>query len=394
MSQGFYEFFCPVKTVAGYKALEHMAFELSARGVSRPLIVSDPGVVGAGLVDTVNDALAADGVAHGGIFDAVPPDSSLAAVRAGVEAFRDGGCDSLIAIGGGSVMDTAKAINILATEGGDDIRPYAGVNNLTRPLKPFLAVPTTAGTGSEVTSVTIIKDEEAHSKLPFLSQYLLPDVAVIDPRMTLKLPPQITAATALDALTHATEAFTCLAKNPVSDAYATTAIRMVAQSLVPVLENPGDTDGRLELAQAATMAGIAFSNSMVGLVHSLGHAVGATAGVHHGTCMGIFLPVVLEFNLDARGAEIGELLLPLSDAETYAKTAAADRPRVAIDCIRRLKDEVHARCGLPRTLSETDRVKREDLDAIAALALDDGSMIFNPVEVELADARRLLDNAW
>ena len=371
-----------------------MAFELSARGVSRPLIVSDPGVVGAGLVDTVNDALAADGVAHCGIFDAVPPDSSLAAVRAGVEAFRDGGCDSLIAIGGGSVMDTAKAINILATEGGDDIRPYAGVNNLTRPLKPFLAVPTTAGTGSEVTSVTIIKDEEAHSKLPFLSQYLLPDVAVIDPRMTLKLPPQITAATALDALTHATEAFTCLAKNPVSDAYATTAIRMVAQSLVPVLENPGDTDGRLELAQAATMAGIAFSNSMVGLVHSLGHAVGATAGVHHGTCMGIFLPVVLEFNLEARGAEIGELLLPLSNAETYAKTAAADRPRVAIDCIRRLKDEVHARCGLPRTLSETDRVKREDLDAIAALALDDGSMIFNPVEVELADARRLLDNAW
>ncbi len=394
MSQDFYEFFCPVKTVAGYKALEHLSFELSARGVSKPLIVSDKGVVGAGLVATVNDALASDGVAPGGLFDDVPPDSSLAAVRAGVQAYRDGGCDSLIAVGGGSVMDTAKAINILATEGGDDLRPYAGVNNLTRPLKPFLAIPTTAGTGSEVTSVTIIKDEEAHAKLPVVSQFLLPDVAVLDPRMTLKLPPQITAATALDALTHATEAFTCLAKNPVSDAYAATAIRGVARWLVPVLEEPGNAEGRLHLAQAATMAGIAFSNSMVGLVHSLGHAVGATAGVHHGTCMGIFLPVVLSYNLDARRAEIGQLLLHLTDEETYAATPEAERPAAAIAAIRALKDRVHALCGLPRTLSETGRVQREDLDAIAALALDDGSMIFNPVEVELADARRLLDEAW
>jgi len=394
MRRDFYEFFCPVKTVAGYKALEHMAFELRSRGVSRPLVVSDRGVVGAGLVTTVTEALAADGISPGGLFDEVPPDSSIASVKAGVAAYRAQDCDCLIAIGGGSVMDTAKAINILATEGGDDIRPFAGVNNLRRPLKPFLAVPTTAGTGSEVTAVTIIKDEEAHAKLPVVSPYLLPDVAVLDPRMTLKLPPQITAATALDALTHATEAFTCLAKNPVSDAYATTAISGVARWLVPVLEEPSNAEGRLELAQAATMAGIAFSNSMVGLVHSLGHAVGATAGVHHGTCMGIFLPVVLEFNLEAREREIGELLLYLSDAETYAATPASQRATAAIARIRSLKDQVKSLCGLPRSLSETGQVRREDLDAIAALALDDGSMIMNPVEVSLEEARALLDKAW
>jgi len=394
MRRDFYEFFCPVKTVAGYKALEHMAFELRSRGVSRPLVVSDRGVVGAGLVTTVTEALAADGISPGGLFDEVPPDSSIASVKAGVAAYRAQDCDCLIAIGGGSVMDTAKAINILATEGGDDIRPFAGVNNLRRPLKPFLAVPTTAGTGSEVTAVTIIKDEEAHAKLPVVSPYLLPDVAVLDPRMTLKLPPQITAATALDALTHATEAFTCLAKNPVSDAYATTAISGVARWLVPVLEEPSNAEGRLELAQAATMAGIAFSNSMVGLVHSLGHAVGATAGVHHGTCMGIFLPVVLEFNLEAREREIGELLLYLSDAETYAATPASQRATAAIARIRSLKDQVKSLCGLPRSLSETGQVRREDLDAIAALALDDGSMIMNPVEVSLEEARALLDRAW
>ena len=394
MSRDFYEFFCPVKTVAGYKALEHMAFELRSRGVSRPLVVSDRGVVGAGLVAAVTEALESDGISPGGLFDEVPPDSSIASVKAGVAAYRAQDCDCLIAIGGGSVMDTAKAINILATEGGDDIRPFAGVNNLARPLKPFLAVPTTAGTGSEVTAVTIIKDEDAHAKLPVVSPYLLPDVAVLDPRMTLKLPPQITAATALDALTHAAEAFTCLAKNPVSDAYATTAIKGVSRWLVPVLEEPSNAEGRLELAQAATMAGIAFSNSMVGLVHSLGHAVGATSGVHHGTCMGIFLPVVLEFNLEAREREIGELLLYLSDAETYAATPASQRATAAIARIRGLKDQVKALCGLPRSLSETGQVRREDLDAIAALALDDGSMIMNPAEVSLEEARALLDRAW
>jgi len=394
MRREFYEFFCPVKTVAGYKALEHMAFELRSRRVSRPLIVSDKGVVGAGLAATVIDALESDGIVPGGLFDDVPSDSSFTAVKAGVAVFRTLDCDSLVAIGGGSVMDTAKAINILAAEGGDDIRPFAGVNNLSRPLKPLLAVPTTAGTGSEVTSVTIIKDEDTHAKLPVVSPFLLPDVAILDPRMTLKLPLQITAATALDALTHAIEAFTCLAKNPISDAYATTAIRGVARWLIPVLEKPSDPEGRLELAQAATMAGIAFSNSMVGLVHALGHAVGATASVHHGTCMGIFLPLVLEFNLSARRHEIGELLLYLSDAETYAATAPADRPAAAIARIRTLKDRVNAISGLPRTLSETGQVRRDDLGTIAALALDDGSMIMNPVDVTLTEAQALLDRAW
>jgi alcohol dehydrogenase len=142
------------------------------------------------------------------------------------------------------------------------------------------------------------------------------------------------------------------------------------------------------------MAGIAFSNSMVGLVHSLGHAVGATAGVHHGTCMGIFLPVVLAYNLDVRRDEIGELLLYLTDADTYAATPAEARATAAIGRVKALKDRVHALCGLPRTLSETGQVRREDLDAIAAQALDDGSLIMTPAEVDLAAARRLLDEAW
>ena len=394
MSQDFFEFFCPVKIVCGSRALEHIPFELEVRGARQPLLISDAGVVGAGLVDLVSGAMTAGGLGDAPVFDAVPPDSSMVSVAAAVSAYRQQECDSIIAIGGGSVMDTAKAVNILATEGGEDLPRFAGANNLNRPLKPFIAIPTTAGTGSEVTSVSIIKDEQSGTKIPFMSQFLLPDVAVLDPRTTLKLPAMITAATALDALTHACEAFTCLAKNPLSDAYASAAIKRISESLIPVLDRSDDASGRLDLALAATMAGIAFSNSMVGLVHSLGHNVGAVAGVHHGVCMGILLPHVLEHNLEARKQEIGELLLYLAGADTYAATPAAERASASINRIRQIREEAHKRCGLPRNLAETGKVKRDDLSKIASMSLDDGSIIFNPVEIGYEDALAVLDRAW
>jgi alcohol dehydrogenase len=222
----------------------------------------------------------------------------------------------------------------------------------------------------------------------------MPNAAVLDPRMTLSLPAQITAATAMDAMTHACESYICLAKNPMSDAYATAAVRAIADHLLKVLDQPGDAEGRLALAQAATMAGIAFSNSMVGLVHALGHSVGALCHVHHGTCMSILLPAVLEYNLEARRAAIGELLLPLAGAETYADTPPESRADKTIARLRWLKDEIHARCGLPRTLSETGKVDRAQLPRIAEMALDDGAIIFNPVEVSHEEALKVLERAW
>jgi alcohol dehydrogenase len=212
--------------------------------------------------------------------------------------------------------------------------------------------------------------------------------------MTLKLPAQLTAATAMDAMTHAVESFISLAKNPVSDAYAIGAIRKVSENLVPTLENLGNARLRLELAVAATMAGIAFSNSMVGMVHSLGHSVGACCHIHHGTCMSILLPHVLRYNLDARRDEMGELLLPLAGAEVYASTPKAQRAEAAIATINSLKDELRMLTGLPRSLSETEKVKREDLEPIAKMSLDDGSLIYNAAEANFDDALRVLENAW
>jgi alcohol dehydrogenase len=390
----YYEFFCPVKLIVGARALENIPFELAALGASRPLLVTDRGVAAAGLVDKLREILSVGGLEIAAVYDEVPPDSSLAAVKAIARRYREAACDSLIALGGGSPIDTAKAANILASEQTDDLLKFSGAGNLPRPLKPLLVIPTTAGTGSEVTYVSIVKDEDRGVKVPFASPFLMPHAAVLDPRMTLSLPAQITAATAMDAMTHACESFICLAKNPMSDAYATAAVRAVADNLLRVLDRPSDELGRLALAQGATMAGIAFSNSMVGLVHSLGHSVGALCHVHHGTCMSILLPAVLEYNLEARRAEIGELLLPLAGAQVYADTPAANRAEKTIARLRALKDEIHARCGLPRTLSETGKVEKSQLPKIAGMALDDGSIIFNPVEVSREEALAVLEKSW
>ncbi len=218
--------------------------------------------------------------------------------------------------------------------------------------------------------------------------------------MTLTLPPpHITAATAMDALTHATEAFTCMAKNPpLSDAYATAAVKKVSQSLLSVMDNPKDSDGRLELAQASTMAGIAFSNSMVGLVHSLGHATGAICHLPpHGLCMSLYLPYVLEFNLESIREPLGELLLYLEGPDVYSATPPASRrAEASISAIRKLRDALYKRCELPpRTLKETGKVLENQLESIAKLALDDGSIMFNPPrEVSHEDAMAVLRRAW
>jgi alcohol dehydrogenase len=394
MSSPYFSFFCPVKVIAGFKALEHIPYELGTHGAKRPLLVTDRGVRGAGLVEIVTAALSSGSVTVPAIFDDVPPDSSTTVVAEAARLYRQNDCDSIVAVGGGSVIDTAKAVNILVSEGGDNLRAYCGASVLKRPLRPFFVLPTTSGTGSEVTSVCVVKDIEAGVKLPFVSQYLLPNVAVLDPRLTLGLPPFFTAATAMDALTHAVEAFTGLAKNPISDAYATAAIKKVAVNIVPVLTNPKDAPRRLELALAATMAGIAFSNSMVGLVHALGHSVGAIAHVPHGVCMSVLLPYVLEYNLDARRDAIGELLLPLAGSDIYAATRSSERAEKTLVHLRKLRDELFALAGLPRTLSETGKVPREKLPDIARLALDDGALVTNPVEAQYEQALAVLERAY
>ena len=394
MAKSYYEFFSPVKIIAGLAALEHIPFELATLGAQNALIITDKGVRQNGLLAPIEGAFADTDAKIAAIFDDVPPDSSLETVREAARLYREHDCNAILAVGGGSVIDTAKATNILVSEGGDDLLKFSGAHNLTRPLKPFFVIPTTAGTGAEATIIAVISDNEKNVKLPFASYYLMPHAAILDPRMTQTLPAHLTAMTAMDAMTHAIEAYTCMAANPMSDAYAVAAIKKISANLFQVLDNPNDSDGRLELAQASTMAGIAFSNSMVGVVHSLGHALGAVAHIPHGVCMNLFLPYVLEFNKDVNGEKIGELLLPLAGADIYAQTPAPQRANRAIAYIRQLRDQLHQLTKLPRTLQETGKVTEAQFEIIAQKALDDGSIIYNPKETDLNDLMQILKQAW
>lgn len=394
MAKPYYEFFCPVKVIAGHAALEHIPFELAVLGSKRPMIITDKGVRTNNLLAPIEASFESTDIEIGFIFDDVPPDSSLETVRAAAQAYRANNCDAIIAVGGGSVIDTSKAANILVSEGGDDLLKYSGAHNLPKPLKPFFVIPTTSGTGSEVTLAAVVSDNQKNVKLAFASNYLMPHAAILDPRMTQTLPPHLTAMTAMDAMTHAIEAYTCIAANPISDAYATAAIKKISNNLFNVLETPTDAHGRLELAQASTMAGIAFSNSMVGIVHSLGHALGAVAHLPHGLCMNLFLPYVLDYNKEVNGDKIADLLLPLAGPDIYAQTPANERANKTIATLKEIRDRLHALTKLPRTLSETGKITKEQLDDVAEKALNDGSIIFNPKEATLKDLRAILEKAW
>ncbi|MGL6263038.1 iron-containing alcohol dehydrogenase [Aeromonas jandaei] len=390
----YYDFFCPVKLLAGEQALEQLASELASLGARRPLLLTDKGVNATGLATLLANVLAEGELPVAAIWDEIPADSSTAVVERIAKRYAELDCDSLVALGGGSVIDTAKAANILASMGGEHLLDYSGAGCLTRPLKPLAVVPTTAGTGSEVTLVAVIKDEASGRKVPFTSPFLLPQLAVLDPRLTQGLPLNITAATAMDAMTHAIEAFIGTAKNPVSDALALMAVEKIANALPLILKDPQNKQLRLQLAEGSTLAGMAFSNSMVGLVHALGHSLGARCHLPHGLCMNLFLPTVLDYNRPEVDNELARLLLPLVGAERFAATPAHLRAEATITAIRTLRDTLWQAVRLPRTMSEAGVSDRSLLGEIRDLAVNDGAMLFNRKDANREQLLTLLERAW
>ncbi|WP_421320030.1 iron-containing alcohol dehydrogenase [Aeromonas veronii] len=390
----YYDFFCPVKLLAGEQALEQLASELTSLGAHRPLLLTDKGVNATGLATLLANVLAEGELPVAAIWDEIPADSSTAVVERIAKRYSELDCDSLVALGGGSVIDTAKAVNILTSMGGDHLLDYSGAGCLTRPLKPLAVVPTTAGTGSEVTLVAVIKDEASGRKVPFTSPFLLPQLAVLDPRLTQGLPLNITAATAMDAMTHAIEAFIGTAKNPVSDALALMAVEKIASALPQIIHDPQNKQLRLQLAEGSTLAGMAFSNSMVGLVHALGHSLGARCHLPHGLCMNLFLPTVLDYNRPEVDSELARLLLPLVGAERFAATPAHQRAEATITAIRTLRDTLWQAVKLPRTMSEAGVSDRSLLTEIRDLAINDGALLFNRKDADREQLLTLLERAW
>ena len=265
-------------------------------------------------------------------------------------------------------------------------------------LPPFIAVPTTAGTGSEVTLVAVVADTKKHAKLSFTSYKLVPHAAILDPALTASLPPKLTATTGMDALTHAVEAYTSIQKNPVSDAFAVKAIELIAANLPTACRDGANVDARTSLALGSLMAGAAFSNAMVGIVHALGHSLGGLCHIPHGQAMMMLLPHCVRFNLyhGVHAGLYGELLSHLAPAragELGPQAMPAERDLAFCDALFAMNEHCHEQYGVPLKLSELG-VAHDQLPAVARQARYDGAALYNEAEITLDDALEILEATY
>ena len=390
----YFEFQNAVKLLCGELALERIPNELQHLNAKRPLVLSDAVLAKIGTMAQVTSAMESEGVDPAATFTDIPVDSSLAVVNQIAAFYREQGCDSIVAIGGGSVIDTAKGVRLVLSQDTDDIFSISGLENVASGKHiPFVVVPTTAGTGSECTGVAVIRNDANGVKMEFLSPFVEPDVAVIDPRMTEGLPPKATASTGMDALCHAVEACTCLQANPLSTAYGTAAIRLIAQNLETATINGKNREARFNMALASTMAGIAFSNSMVGAVHAIGHALGGVCHVPHAVAMTILLPHVMRYNLSHSAGDYAALLPWLVGMDAAMTTPADKRAEAAIAAIETLAAKLNAACGLPLTLSAAG-VSKDDFAKVAEFAVNDGALIVNPRAATQEQVLEILNAAF
>ena len=327
-------------------------------------------------------------------FCRIPPDSSIQVVNQIAGLYRQAQCDSLIAVGGGSVIDTAKGVGMVLAQAGSDLLDSAGCEVLPGGPCPLCGGAHhrghrqrghLGGRGGQPGA----PGENGVSQLSSA-----PRRGGAGPPDDRDPAPRITASTGFDALVHAIEAATCLQRNPVSDSFAERAIRQITQSLPRAVKNGRDRRARMAMANGSLLAGAAFSNSMVGLVHAIGHALGGVCHVAHGDAMTILLPAVMQYNLDKCRERYGELLLHVAGPEVYAATPAAQRAQKTIDTLKALRQELADATGLPTTLSQTGRVKQEDFEAVARTALNDGAIIVNPAEADYDEILGILKEVW
>lgn len=395
MIPNYYEFQNTTKIISGESAINNIAAELKFYNTNSPLLISDEILKNIGTVTKIKDAINTDNtVKVMAEYTEVPQDSDLKIINKLAKIYKENNCDSIVAVGGGSVIDTAKGLRMLISQCEEDINKLMGNEILKYGIHiPFIVVPTTAGTGSEVTAVAVIEDKIKKLKMEFISYFLLPDVAILDPEMTVTLPKKATASTGIDALCHAIESYTCMQKNPISDVYAKTAIKLITENLVNAVKDGKDKQVRLAMANASLMAGIAFSNSMVGLVHAIAHSLGAVCHIPHGDAVAIILPYVMEYNLDKLKNEYAELLICIISEEEYVNTKKEKRAERTIEEIKKMIAKLNSIAGLPAKLRDA-KVVKDDFEKVAKIAINDGAIIVNPKAVEEQDIIKILEKAY
>ncbi len=378
-------FYSPHVIVFGRDALEH----LESVEAERVLIVTDKNLEKLGMVETVSKHIEKTG-ANIKVYDGVEPEPSIRIAEAGSKVALEFQPDLIVALGGGSCIDSAKAIWVLYERPDlklQDVNPFVKLN--IRRKARLVAIPTTSGTGSEVTWAMVITDEKRKVKLEIASREIIPDMAIVDPNLTRTLPPRLTAETAMDALAHAIEAYTVQWKNDFSDGLAIKAIKLILENVKRAYQNGEDMEAREKLHNAATIAGLAFSNSQIGAVHALAHSFGAVFKIPHATCVSIFLPYVMEYNLPVASKHYAEIAEALGiKAETHEEKAKA-----LLDKIRRLEEEL----GIPKSISEME-IKHEQfdekMDELVAKAYESIGTTVNPREPTTENYMKILQYAY
>ena len=362
-------FYIPCVSLFGPGCSKEVGERAHNLGAKKVLIVTDEGLFKFGVADTIASYLKAANVDYH-IFPGAEPNPTDINVLKGVQAYNDNQCDFIISLGGGSSHDCAKGIG-LVTAGGGNIRDYEGIDKSTVPMTPLIAINTTAGTASEMTRFCIITNTDTHVKMAIVDWRCTPLMAIDDPKLMVAKPAGLTAATGMDALTHAVEAYVSTAANPITDACAEKAITMISQWLSPAVANGENIEARDAMSYAQYLAGMAFNNASLGYVHAMAHQLGGFYNLPHGVCNAILLPHVCEFNLIAcpdRYAKIAELMGVDIQHLTVNEAAYA-----AIDAIRELSKAV----GIPSGLTELN-VKESDLTIMAENAQNDACMLTNP----------------
>jgi 1,3-propanediol dehydrogenase len=366
--------------VFGIDSMAEAAHAAVRLGGLRPMLVTDPGLIEAGWVAELVGHLRAQCVeAH--VWSALTPNPKDHEVTAGHEFYRSHGCDVLIALGGGSVIDAAKGIAILAANGGH-ILDYAGVDKATAPIPPLVVLPSTSGTGADVSQFCIVTDTTNNTKITILGRALVPDITVIDPRLLTTMPEWLNAATGLDALTHGIEAFVSLGHNQLTDHHALRSVVLVTENLVTTIERPQDMPARVLMAQAALEAGLAFTNAILGAAHAMSHQVGGLLDLPHGVINGVLLPHVVRFNAEADPAPFATIAACLGIADQRAPELES-----ALALADRLQ-ELARQVGVPHGLAELG-VRDTDVPVLAHNALQDACLTTNPRPIDEAQLRAL-----
>ncbi|MGP1433912.1 MAG: lactaldehyde reductase [Catonella sp.] len=364
----------------GAGAIKEITVEAKNRGFKKAFVCSDPDLIKFNVTSKVTDLLKAENMDFE-IYSEIQPNPTIENVQSGVAAFKKAAADYIIAIGGGSSMDTAKAIGIIITNPEfEDVRSLEGLSATKKPCIPIFAVPTTAGTAAEVTINYVITDVEKKRKFVCVDPHDIPVVAFVDPEMMSSMPKGLTASTGMDALTHAIEGYTTLGANTITDMFNLKAIELIAKSLRGAVENT--KEGREGMALGQYLTGMGFSNCGLGIVHSMAHSLGAVYDTPHGVANAILLPTVMEYNAEATGEKLRDVAIAMG-VEGVEKMSQEEYRKAAVDAVKKLSQDV----GIPADLKAI--VKPEDLDFLTQSAMDDACRPGNPKEPTFEDIKNL-----